>query len=61
MASVILVGSPCFCGFGTVVLCVIAPETDNSDESYLIVKIHIILLSDRKDMTNEQTRLIVDT
>jgi hypothetical protein len=58
---VILVGSPCFCGFGTVVLCVIAPETDNSDESYLIVKICIISLSDRKDMSYERTLLIVGT
>jgi hypothetical protein len=41
-------------------LCV-APETDNSDESYLIVKINIISLSDRKDMTYERTLLIMDT
>ncbi len=61
MASVTLVGSPCSCGFGTVVLCVIAPETDNSDESYLIVKIHIISMSDRKDMSYERTLLIMDT
>ncbi len=56
-----LVGSPCSCGFSTVVLCVIAPETDNSDESYLIVKIRIISLSDHKDMSYERTLLIVDT
>ncbi len=61
MASVTLVGIPCFCGFGIEVLCVIAPETDYSDEPYLIVKIHIISLSDCKDMSYEQTRLIVDT
>ncbi len=61
MASVTLVGSPCSCGFGTVVLCVIAPETDNSDESYLIVNMRIISLSDRKDMSYEQTILIIDT
>ncbi len=61
LASVTLVGSPCSCGFCTVVLCVIAPKTDNSDESYLIVKIRIISLSDCKDMSYEQTILIVDT
>ncbi len=61
LASVTLVRSPCSCGFGTVVLCVVAPETDNSDESYLIMKILIISLSDCKDMSYKQTLLIVDT